>query len=357
MKPENIIIQMHGNYLYPAISDFGFSSISNYDDALIQIPCSPPWTAPEHHVNKHSFEKAKQMDVFSFGLILLWVILARVKLSDLSYKAQLDVLSALKSEHKLIETARSTLDQVFASPALEPDDREVGGQLFRILERCLQHDPQLRAKTACEVLSIGPEPSDGEPLYVPAFQPQDEKDLCLPTHTSFTVQKSISQLSTVDYRVRKFILDELSRRTEYACNICRERARYESVVALKLGFGGHSIHRIHFDNFIFSATDDGTDPYCSHALQTIRDIATSSSVKLSLPTLESNSEVQNLEDLVQADLVHEYQRRQELEIAVDFYKKEIEIRGARLGEDHSLVLVLQSALLLVYKACGNLFIS
>lgn len=187
MKPENIIIQMHGNYLYPAISDFGFSSISNYDDALIQIPCSPPWTAPEHHVNKHSFEKAKQMDVFSWGLILLWAILARVKLSDLSYKAQLDVLSALKSEHKLIETARSTLDQVFASPALEPDDREVGGQLFRILERCLQHDPQLRAKTACEVLSICPEPLDGELLYVPAFQPQDEKDLCLPTHTSFTV--------------------------------------------------------------------------------------------------------------------------------------------------------------------------
>jgi serine/threonine protein kinase len=218
LKPENIIIQKHGNYLYPTISDFGFSSISHFDDALIQIPCSPPWTAPEHHVNKHSFEKAKQMDVFSWGLILLWAILARVKLSDLSYKAQLDVLSALKSDHKLIETARSTLDQVFA-PAVDPADHEVGGQLFRILERCLQHDPQLRAKTACEVLSMAPEPLDGGPLYVPAFHPQDEKDLSLPTHTSFTVQKSISQLSTVDYRVRRFILDELSRRTELSCDI------------------------------------------------------------------------------------------------------------------------------------------
>jgi tetratricopeptide (TPR) repeat protein len=308
-------------------------------------------------VNKHSFEKAKQMDVFSWGLILLWAILVRVKLSDLSYKAQLDVLSALKSDRKLLETAKSTLDEVFSSPALEPADREVGGQLFRILERCLQHDPQLRAKTACEVLSIMPEPLDGGPVYVPAFNPQDEKDLSLPTHTSFTVQKSISQLSTVDYRVRRFILDELSHRTEYACDKCRERARYESAVALKLGFGGHSISRIHFDNFLLSATDDGTDPYCSHALQTIRDIAISSSDKLSLPTIDSDSEVHNIEDLVQADLVHEYQRRREMETAVDFYKKEIEIRQARLGEDHSLVLVLQSVLLLVYEACGNLFAS
>jgi tetratricopeptide (TPR) repeat protein len=361
LKPENIIIQEHSNCLYAVISDFGFSSISHWDNALIQIPRSPPWTAPEHHVNKHSFEEAKQMDVFSWGLIMLWAILARVELSDLSYKAQLDYISTLKSDRKLIEKATSTLARLVSSPALDSDDHKLMGQLHRALECCLQHNPQLRAKKACEALSILQDPY--EPLPMTAFSPQDEKDLSLPTHASFTIQKSISQLSTADYRVRWFILDELLGRTKHACDVCRELAKYESIVALKLGFGGHCISKVDIDSITFSASDDGTDPYCRNAAHTIRTIATSSSVELSLPPLDGvpidsrTHEVHNLQDLVQADLVHEYQRRRDMDFAVTFYSREIETRTARFGRDHSLVLVLQNFLLLVYEACGNLFAS
>ena len=56
--------------------DFGYSSRYSDDDDLVRLPISQPWNAPEHtRVNQGwSPMKAKMIDMFSFGMLFLWVL-------------------------------------------------------------------------------------------------------------------------------------------------------------------------------------------------------------------------------------------------------------------------------------------
>ncbi|KAL8995132.1 MAG: hypothetical protein Q9169_005075 [Polycauliona sp. 2 TL-2023] len=74
IKPENILVvedQVHG---YRAeLCDFGFSTI-NVKDSMIQLPSSWPWTSPEYHRRGFSLDHAKKADIFSLGLVTLWIL-------------------------------------------------------------------------------------------------------------------------------------------------------------------------------------------------------------------------------------------------------------------------------------------
>lgn len=54
--------------------DFG-SSTPPAPDALVYLPRSAPWTAPERTHRAIPVLSAKRMDVFSFGLLCLWVLI------------------------------------------------------------------------------------------------------------------------------------------------------------------------------------------------------------------------------------------------------------------------------------------
>lgn len=57
----------------PQLMDFG-SSTPPAPDALVYLPRSAPWTAPERTHRAVPTLLAKRMDVFSFGLLCLWVL-------------------------------------------------------------------------------------------------------------------------------------------------------------------------------------------------------------------------------------------------------------------------------------------
>ncbi|KAK6519439.1 hypothetical protein TWF281_003273 [Arthrobotrys megalospora] len=78
IKPENILIHKgpDGKYL-AQVADFGYSTIfaGGNNEADIALPRSWPWTSPEAEQNRRfTFEEAKAADLFSYGLVCLWLL-------------------------------------------------------------------------------------------------------------------------------------------------------------------------------------------------------------------------------------------------------------------------------------------
>ena len=46
------------------------------------LPKSRPWNAPEHHTGEFSAQEAKKTDVYSFGMLCLWLLFGN-RLSDI----------------------------------------------------------------------------------------------------------------------------------------------------------------------------------------------------------------------------------------------------------------------------------
>ena len=75
IKPRNVLIfeNWPGNYI-PKVADFGFSTYFGGEQSLIKMPQSEPWNAPEYHCRHHEPRAARAMDVYSFGMLCLWLI-------------------------------------------------------------------------------------------------------------------------------------------------------------------------------------------------------------------------------------------------------------------------------------------
>lgn len=56
------------------MADFGFATCSQGDYDRILLPKSEPWNAPEHHNSDVLPMQAKQMDIYSFGMLCFWLL-------------------------------------------------------------------------------------------------------------------------------------------------------------------------------------------------------------------------------------------------------------------------------------------
>ena len=62
-----------GDYV-AKVADFGFSTHFGSEQDLIKMPESVPWNAPERHHRHFLPQDAKAMDVYSFGMLCLWLL-------------------------------------------------------------------------------------------------------------------------------------------------------------------------------------------------------------------------------------------------------------------------------------------
>lgn len=60
----------------PKLIDFGYSCFTQSQDQKLSLPKSEPWNAPEYDSNEGRFsvQDAKKADLFSFGLMCLWIL-------------------------------------------------------------------------------------------------------------------------------------------------------------------------------------------------------------------------------------------------------------------------------------------
>lgn len=64
------------------MTDFGFSCFECTDNELVRVARSRPWEAPEWHDRWFHLKDIKKMDVYSFGLLCLWILFPEDNLVD-----------------------------------------------------------------------------------------------------------------------------------------------------------------------------------------------------------------------------------------------------------------------------------
>ncbi|CEL08488.1 hypothetical protein ASPCAL11637 [Aspergillus calidoustus] len=80
IKPQNVLVFGGRNTVhFVRISDFGYSTLFAKLEDKILMPQTPPWIAPEYHKGQAVDRAAAQkMDVYSFGLLCLWLLFYNV---------------------------------------------------------------------------------------------------------------------------------------------------------------------------------------------------------------------------------------------------------------------------------------
>jgi len=77
IKPQNVLVFKEATGKTTVkVADFGYSTLITSEDRSLGIvlPKSRPWNAPEHHFGEFEVLGAKKTDVYSFGMVCLWVL-------------------------------------------------------------------------------------------------------------------------------------------------------------------------------------------------------------------------------------------------------------------------------------------
>jgi serine/threonine protein kinase len=155
IKPENVLIFEDEFGVYTAsVIDFGYSTRFANEDDTILVPKSWPWHAPEHHDNGFKPAQARKMDVFSFGMLCLYILFEKYLSGSTPLpeealwarewfqiegktRPSTRVLHDLKEKEQLISLARQLL---MADKVLD-EEKQMFEEFFRV---SLVRDPDLR---------------------------------------------------------------------------------------------------------------------------------------------------------------------------------------------------------------------
>jgi len=56
------------------VTDFGYSTLAAGESGIVFLPKSRPWNSPEHHFDEFNVLQAKKTDVYSFGMLCVWLL-------------------------------------------------------------------------------------------------------------------------------------------------------------------------------------------------------------------------------------------------------------------------------------------
>lgn len=139
-----------GEALCAKVTDFSYSCLGKSEGGVVKLPKSEPWHAPEYVSGGVKIEDAKLMDVYSFGMICLWLLfptafdgLTNSRTARGRGDGQTDIQAAAQElaskEDSLKLSSRQLLAEFFGNTlCLEPSKRQRDWQiLVKYLERKL----------------------------------------------------------------------------------------------------------------------------------------------------------------------------------------------------------------------------
>lgn len=180
IKPLNALVFDGDGKRIVKLADFGDASICDNEQSLALLPKSVPWDPPEHHYRGIPYQEAKKMDIYSFGLLCLWVILGDYlylsldtsrphpsgKSSD-DRQTTVDILATVRRTREIQEVAkecvlacesltreqRFNLDRLFTVTLAEDSKARSTdfGTLFKIL--CDDNDTGIQMSPNCKLVS------------------------------------------------------------------------------------------------------------------------------------------------------------------------------------------------------------
>ena len=119
IKPFNILVFKNVNgVLVAKLADFGHSMIFRDKSDMFRLPSSEPWTAPEWHHRHHSFAQARNMDIYSFTLVCLWLFV-NDPFNRMDSKAALLAIQEYKKYGSLVHEACNLVDSLDAATSIK----------------------------------------------------------------------------------------------------------------------------------------------------------------------------------------------------------------------------------------------
>jgi serine/threonine protein kinase len=120
IKPQNVLIfKDTTGKTTVKVTDFGYSTLAAGEAKNICLPKSRPWNAPEHHFGEFTTHDAKQTDVYSFGMLCLWVVSGGAPILHNNTECTFDALAMprtaleeLKYDDKLEQVANQLIDSI-----------------------------------------------------------------------------------------------------------------------------------------------------------------------------------------------------------------------------------------------------
>ena len=167
IKPQNVLVFKNAitRKITVKVADFGYFTLTVDESGKVFLPKSRPWNAPEHHFGEFTAQEAKKTDVYSFGMLCLWVLFGN-RLSDIpqtsadgtaeriSFSAPLlghpTLLEILKDEDR-VEDIASHLVESLAIPGL---NTEYGIRLKEIFSLTLPLNPGRRTCNLAKVVGL-----------------------------------------------------------------------------------------------------------------------------------------------------------------------------------------------------------
>ena len=166
IKPQNVLVFKDAitRKITVKVSDFGYSTLTVGESGRVLLPKSRPWNAPEHHPGGFKAHEAKKTDVYSFGMLCLWVLFGN-QLSDYPqttadgatglvsfdvpfFRSRPTLLECLKNEDRLEYFANHLLGSM---PGL---DAKYATRLKEIFSLALAHNPDERASDLARVIGL-----------------------------------------------------------------------------------------------------------------------------------------------------------------------------------------------------------
>ncbi|KAF2110563.1 kinase-like domain-containing protein [Lophiotrema nucula] len=153
IKPGNILVfEADTGRITVKMTDFGWSTWFRAERKAILMPRSLPWNAPEHMWQTVEMKEAKLMDVYSYGLLCLWLLLCVDSASASRSFRALDWMQYLgfTTERSLLHAWKQDQDDpllkwaIWALSEHGTFDIDMEQDLVKFFKSCLTFDPYMR---------------------------------------------------------------------------------------------------------------------------------------------------------------------------------------------------------------------
>ena len=156
IKPKNILIweEYQTRGMAVILADFGFSKFGVRDE-LIKLSRSEPWDAPEWHPRYFMLGDATKTDIYSFGLVCLWIFfrnetlaefdLPSTTIGDAFMGTDFDAVSRIQSK----KTNGDSILQLALHLLVQKTDLDdnIRSQLTTVFTLALAYDPGKRPES------------------------------------------------------------------------------------------------------------------------------------------------------------------------------------------------------------------
>jgi serine/threonine protein kinase len=158
IKPQNVLVFKDATGKTTVkMADFGYSTLATGDVGKVFLPKSRPWNAPEHHFGEFEVPKAKKTDVYSFGMLCLWVLFGAMRIPENTLQFTFDTstgprtsLEQLKDNDKL----RDVVDQLMESMPLSDLNTEHRIRLREFFSLTVLLNPEKRTSDVGRLLGL-----------------------------------------------------------------------------------------------------------------------------------------------------------------------------------------------------------